>query len=101
VGLTDEQISAVDDGAVDASEAFDDLQRAVLRFTREVVAGPKVAEPTFAAVSDRLTPREVVELLLTIGDYLMIARLMTTLELDLDEAVGLAVTDATSQLLDR
>jgi len=101
VGLTAEQISAVDNGAVDDSKAFDDLQRAVLRFTREVVAGPKVADPTFAAVRDRLTPREVVELLLTIGDYLMIARLMTTLELDPDDAVGLQVTDATRSLLER
>lgn len=31
-----------------------------------------------------LDSREIVELLLTIGSYLMLARLMTTLEIELD-----------------
>jgi hypothetical protein len=49
-------------------------------------------------VSDPLGPRKAVELLLTSGDYLMIARLMTTLEMDVDQSVGPAVTDATRRL---
>ena len=41
-----------------------------------------------------LSPREIVELLLTVGNYLMLARVMTTLELELDDPAG-------AQLLDR
>jgi 4-carboxymuconolactone decarboxylase len=99
VGLSDEQISAVEDGNLEAP-ALDDLQRAVLRFTSEVVLRTRVSDEIFGAVSAELSPREIVELLLTIGDYLMIARLMTTLELDLDDAAAPdAVTSATGARL--
>lgn len=100
VGLSAEQVGAVKDGRIDDPVLFDELQRAVLQFTREVVAGPEVSDETFAAVNDRVTPREVVELLLTIGNYLMIARLMTTLRLDVDPPAGMDVANATGALLD-
>jgi 4-carboxymuconolactone decarboxylase len=100
VGLSAEQVGAVKDGRIDDPVLFDELQRAVLQFTREVVAGPEVSDETFAAVNDRVTPREVVELLLAIGNYLMIARLMTTLRLDVDPPAGMDVANATGALLD-
>jgi alkylhydroperoxidase family enzyme len=93
VGLTDEQIAAVQRGDVEAAPPFDDLERAVLAFTAEVVAGPRVSDAAFAGVSRRLSPREIVELLLTIGNYLALARIMTTLEIDIDAAVGGALVD--------
>ena len=37
---------------------------------------------------ERLSPQEIVELLLTVGNYLMLARVMTTLELELDDPAG-------------
>jgi 4-carboxymuconolactone decarboxylase len=98
VGVSEDAIDAVREGTIDDQARLDALQRAVLRFTREVVLQTRVSNATFAGVSDRLSAREVVELLLTIGDYLMIARLITTLEMDLDEPLGRAVTDATRQL---
>jgi 4-carboxymuconolactone decarboxylase len=95
VGLSEEQIAAVDAGNLE-DPALDEVQRAVLRFASEVVLRTRVSDEIFGAVSAELSPREVVELLLTIGDYLMIARLMTTLELDLDDAAAPdAVTSAT------
>jgi len=88
VGLSEEQIAAVHRGEIDAPEALSELDRAVLAFTAEVVEGPRVSDPTFAAVRAHLSPREIVELLLTIGEYLMLARVMTTLELEIDEPAG-------------
>jgi hypothetical protein len=41
-----------------------------------------------------MSPREIVELVLTIGYYLMLARVMTTLEIDVDAAAGDAVLNA-------
>jgi len=87
VGLTDEQLDAVRREHID-SESFSDTERAVLLFSSEVIEHPRVSNETFAAVSEHLSPREVVELLLTIGNYLMLARVMTTLDLELDEAAG-------------
>ncbi len=92
LGVTDEQIAAVERGEV-TSAALSDLERAVLRFAAEVLGGPRVSDETFAAVSDRLSPREIVELLLTVGEYLMLARVMTTLELEIDAAAGRAVVE--------
>jgi alkylhydroperoxidase family enzyme len=83
VGVTAEQISALEEGDV-ASAAFDAAQKAVLAFTREVVHGPQVGDEVFAALRAHLSEREVVELLLTIGDYWMLARVMTVLEIDVE-----------------
>lgn len=87
VGVTDDQIAAVEAGRLDDPSLADD-ERAVLAFAREVVAGPRVSDATFASVRDRLSPQEIVELLLTVGNYLMLARVMTTLELELDDPAG-------------
>jgi hypothetical protein len=45
-------------------------------------------ETTFAAVQAHLSAREIVELILAVGYYMMLARLMETTGLDLDEAAG-------------
>jgi 4-carboxymuconolactone decarboxylase len=86
-GVPDEQIAAVEARRLD-DPSLGDGERAVLSFAREVVAGPQVSDATFAAVSEQLSPREIVELLLTVGNYLMLARVMTTLELEIDDPAG-------------
>jgi alkylhydroperoxidase family enzyme len=96
VGLSDEQIEAVRRGDIDDCAALSELERAVLRFASEVVAGPRVSDATFAAVSAGLSPREIVELLLTTGNYLMLARVMTTLELEIDDPAGAQALQAGS-----
>jgi 4-carboxymuconolactone decarboxylase len=93
VGVTDDQIAAVESEDLD-SASLSDAERAVLRFTAEVVETPRVSDETFDAVRESLSSREIVELLLTVGEYLMLARVMTTLELELDEPVGRQVLDA-------
>ena len=94
VGVTDEQIAAIEASAHATADCFDDTERAVLAMTAEVVRGPQVSGETYAAVAERLSPREIVELLLTAGSYLMLARVMTALEIDVDPAAGSAVVDS-------
>jgi alkylhydroperoxidase family enzyme len=91
-GLTADQIAAVEEGRLEAP-SLDDSQRAVLALTRAVVAGPEVDDTVFADLRRHLSPREIVELLLTIGEYWMLARVMTVLELDLDEPAGTQLVD--------
>jgi len=79
VGMTDEQIEACRAGDPD------DL---VLRFTEEVVRDASPSDATFAMMAERFTPREIIELILVIGQYMMLARLMATAQIDLDEPVG-------------
>jgi 4-carboxymuconolactone decarboxylase len=94
VGLTDAQVAAVKAGMIDTDPSLGSAERAVCRFTVEVLEQPRVSDEAFAAVSAHLSPREIVELMLTVGNYFMLARVMTTLELELDEAVGRQVLDA-------
>jgi alkylhydroperoxidase family enzyme len=79
VGMTDEQIEACRSGDPD------DL---VLRFTEEVVRDASPSDATFAAMAESFSPREIIELILVIGQYMMLARLMATAQIDPDEPVG-------------
>jgi alkylhydroperoxidase family enzyme len=90
VGVTDEQIQAVAEGHRDAS-AFDARQQVAVELAAAVVQGPRVSDELYARVAAQFSERQIVELLIAIGAYLMFARLMTTLEMDLDEPAGDAV----------
>jgi alkylhydroperoxidase family enzyme len=79
VGMTDEQIEACRTG---------DPNDLVLRFTEEVVRDASPSGETFAAVTKRFPPRQIIELILVIGNYMMLARLMATAQIELDEPVG-------------
>src|SRR2546423_3145978 len=82
---TEEQIAAVDRGDLEA-DALGELDRAVLRFTTEVVRDVGASEESLQALLDGgLSPREVVELLLVIGQYMMVARVARTTAIELDD----------------
>ena len=87
VGASDAQIEALRAGD-DAADAFDDAQGAAIELAAAVVRGPRVPDELFERVRSQFGEREVVELLLAIGDYWMLARVMTVLEVDLDEPAG-------------
>jgi alkylhydroperoxidase family enzyme len=86
-GATEEQIAALDRGDAEAP-CFDDTERLVLRFTDEVVRSVRASDATFAALAAKLPPREVVELLLAIGFYMTVARVMESCAIDLDPPAG-------------
>jgi 4-carboxymuconolactone decarboxylase len=92
LGIDDQQITAVQRGELQAACLDPDAQ-VLLRFTSEVLERPRADDETFTALSDRFPPRQIVELLLVIGSYHMLARIMTTLDIDLDPAAGSAVID--------
>jgi alkylhydroperoxidase family enzyme len=92
VGATQEQVDAIERDDLEA-DALDGLQCAVLRFTEEVVRDARASDATFAAVAEALSPREIVELLMVIGQYMMLARVMATVDLELDEPAGTAVIE--------
>ena len=88
VGATDPQIAAVEHGSEDGLE---EAQAAAVAFARAVVHSPRVDDDLYERVRAEFGDREIVELLLAIGDYLMLARVMTVLGIEIDEAVGDAV----------
>lgn len=89
VGGTEEQLEAISKGDLDANVLGADGQL-VVRFTTQVVRDCSPDESTFAAMSARFTPRQIVHLLLVIGQYMMLGRIMATTQIDLDPSVGAA-----------
>lgn len=86
-GATDEQVAALERGSADAA-CFDDTERLVLRFATELIRDVRVSDETMAAAAKRFPHREIVELVLAVGYYMMIARLLETTGVDLDEVAG-------------
>jgi 4-carboxymuconolactone decarboxylase len=86
-GMTDEQIEACRSG--DAGEV-------VLRFTEEVVRDATPSDETFAAMTERFSAQEIVELLLVIGQYMGLARVMATAQIDMDPPIGAALLNGGS-----
>lgn len=88
VGASEEQIAAIEhDREADAS--LSEEQRLLLRFSREVILDGAASEERVAELAARLGTRQVVELLLVIGNYLAIARLIATSGLEPDPPIGL------------
>jgi 4-carboxymuconolactone decarboxylase len=84
-GVTQEQIDDI--GAWADSPRFDEQERAVLQYTDEVVKNVKASDEAFSRLRDFLPQREVVELTVTIGYYGMVARVLESMEIELEEGL--------------
>ena len=76
-GVAEDKIAALRDATPEAP-AFSDHEKAVLRFTDEVVRNVKASDKALKAVEAFLTPGAIVELTLTIGYYMMVCRFLET-----------------------
>jgi alkylhydroperoxidase family enzyme len=101
VGASDEQVAAVDRGELD-DPALGDPARAALRFTTEVVRDVRASDEALAAMTGAgFSPREVVELLLVIGQYMMLGRVMATAQIDMDLPVADSVLSGARRSAER
>jgi alkylhydroperoxidase family enzyme len=87
VGGTREQVAALEADELD-SEALGDEGRLIVRFTTQVVRDATPDEETFAAMSSRFDSAQIVQLLLVIGQYMTVARVMATAQLEVDAVLG-------------
>ena len=83
-GITEDKIVALRDATLEAP-AFTDHEKAVLRYTDDVVRNVKASDKTLKAVQAFLTPGALVELTLTIGYYMMVCRFLETLGVEGEE----------------
>lgn len=106
VGVTDEQIETLalpgrcsperadqraSDAAAEGAWPFNAAQQAAIDLAGCVVRGPHISDDLWECIREQFNDREIVELLFTIGEYLMLARMMTVLEIEIDEPLGEAV----------
>jgi AhpD family alkylhydroperoxidase len=90
IGATEEQVAALEAGDAEA-ECFSPDQQLVLRFTTDVVNDARTSDETYAELSKLLSDQEIVELVLAIGYYMAIARVMEVAQIDVDPPAGTAV----------
>lgn len=93
VGATDEQMAALERDDISAP-CFDPIERLVLQFTTEVVRDVRASDATFAAARQHFSAEEIVELLITVGYYMALARLLETTGVDLEPGAGRRIIDA-------
>jgi alkylhydroperoxidase family enzyme len=90
LGATQQQIDALAKGD-DRASCFDACEQAALRFTREVVVDARGSEAALAELRRYLSDREVTELILMAGFYIMLARLTETLGVENEAPMGSAL----------
>jgi alkylhydroperoxidase family enzyme len=93
VGVTQRQIDGLERGSYD-DDAFNETERALLAFGRDVIENVRVPEPVFAGMRRHFSEQEIVETIVAIGFYMMMARLTEATETDIDPAAGMRVYDS-------
>jgi alkylhydroperoxidase family enzyme len=96
VGATQAQVEAIKSQALD-SPSLSALERLTLRFAEQVVNKVRADESVVRDLMKSLSPKEIVELIFTIGFYMMAARLTETTRTDLDPPAGTKVIDSLKQ----
>ncbi|MEM7017457.1 MAG: hypothetical protein AAF512_08990 [Pseudomonadota bacterium] len=89
-GGTQEQLDAIVAGNID-SNLFDDMQKLVLQFTKEVTLDGKASEASLTEMSKHYNPRQIMQLIVGICMYMMNSRLASACgcELGDDEDFGM------------
>lgn len=92
-GASAEQVEAIEKGNL-AAGCFDARQKAFLAFVDESARKVRCSDAVFAAMKQHFSDREIVETILTIGYYQMLARLTECTDTELDEPAGTRVVDS-------
>ncbi|HEY3779021.1 MAG TPA: carboxymuconolactone decarboxylase family protein [Rhizomicrobium sp.] len=91
-GCRKEQIEAIEAGRLDDA-CFEESDRALLRFTREVIEYVRAEEETVRHAAHYFSREEIVEIIVTCGFYMMLARLTETTRTETDTPSGTAVVE--------
>lgn len=89
-GCTKAQIAALE-ALRPEDAAFDARAKAMLKLVREVVRDVKASEAAVAAATAHFGPQEIVEIILTAGFYMTMARMTETTRVDIDAPPGVEV----------
>jgi alkylhydroperoxidase family enzyme len=81
-GVSLEECEALKDWR--SSKFFNEAERAALAYVDAMIAGPEVPDDVFNAVRQHYNEREIVELTVLVGTYLMHNRVFTALRVDVE-----------------
>lgn len=83
-GVSDEDIEGLKAETAGKPSQLDDMAKLVLKAAREETTDGKISAPTFAALKARLSNELIVDLVLTIGFYNSVVRVLASLEIDVE-----------------
>ena len=92
-GCTQAQIDAVKARRYD-DPAFDAREQALMVFAAQVIEKVRADEDVTRRAMEHFSPKEIVEIILTCGFYMMMARLTETTRTDIDPPAGSVVVDS-------
>ncbi len=82
-GYTDAKIEAVKNWR--ASSLFDERERALLAFVDQMLAGGDVDDPTFDTFSKHFTPKEIIEIAVTVSNYVATGLYTNAIRLEIEK----------------
>ncbi len=82
VGLAPEKVAALESGG--DTSVLDERERFVLAFTDQLFHHVKADDAMFAQALQIFGPRQVSELVLTVGFYMMVSRFLENFEVDIE-----------------
>lgn len=85
-GVSDEELAGIDNW--EGAKCYTDVERLVLRFTDEIAREVKGTRATLEALQKHLGAGEIVELIMAIGFWGMVARILETTEVELEDFAG-------------
>ena len=83
-GVSDDDIRAIADEAEGRPTSLAALDRAVLRGAREMTRDLAISDETFAVLSRSLDAERITDLVLTIGFYNAVVRILASLQIDVE-----------------
>ena len=84
VGVTDEQLAALEKGDIQAS-CFSEAEQSAFAFTNEVMDLIEATDRTYEGVKKHFSDRAITEMLYVIGTYMLGARVLRTGRVPLDD----------------
>ncbi|MBC2884544.1 carboxymuconolactone decarboxylase family protein [Ochrobactrum sp. CM-21-5] len=92
-GWSDAEIDAIETGR---KEKLDTVSAALLTFVDECVRQVRVCDQTFAQLHTHMPENAIADVTLLVGYYMMTARILETLDVELDEAPCAVLADRDS-----
>ena len=86
LGMSEAKIAAIHEGPEAA--AFSEVEKEIMRFTDDVVKNVRASDATFAPLAKRFSHKEMQELTLTVGYYMMVSRFLETFGVDIEGAAA-------------
>lgn len=86
VGLSDEEIGRIAYGP--DAPFWGDLDEALLRAVDELVTDGAISASTWGVLSLHLDTQQLLDVIFTVGAYDTLARMFSSLELDMDDEIG-------------